>query len=104
MELSFFNFSFHVGDDNWRDKFQKRYESLYKPYVDEGYINIDEYQNMNFLLENWISAMVYQTLYHEIQTHIYEEFEVMFRLPRFTLRSNLSIMRDPLTADPLRMP
>jgi len=102
MELSLFNFLFNVNDKNWREKFQSRFVSYYKTYLDDKVLTQDEYKNINFLLENWISTMIYQTLYCEESTHVYEEFQVVYKFPRYILKANISLMRAPL--DPSQEP
>lgn len=93
MELPLFNFLFHLTDEKWRTQFQLKFELLYKPLLDESFFSIDEYQNMSYLIESWISTMMYHTIYNEKETAPYEEFQVTYKLPRFTIKANVTIYR-----------
>jgi len=93
IDLAFFNFMVNVKDPDWRSKFVTRFDFYYMAYLDQQIINLDEYQNLRHLLENWLSTMIYHTLYNEKITSAYEEYECMFRFPRYTLRGNTTIIR-----------
>jgi hypothetical protein len=93
MDLPFFNFVLHIVDETWRKSFENRFEVLYKPFLDSEVLTSDEYLNISYLLESWISTMIYHATFNEKATAEYEEFRVSYKFPRFAVSANVTIYR-----------
>ena len=87
MELPLFKYSFKIGDQ-WLEKYNEVFD-FYKtilPY----YITQSEIKTLYKILEDWITTIRLHALIDEKKTS-YEEYQVSFKFPRYTLKAIVGI-------------